>query len=226
MRKKRTPVQVAAVEPAAQGMFAVSVGPLPQREPVSNQPPSDVATTISWFTGAPDVANVPKMTGILVPPQAGNPTVDSITNRYRTAGAFGMGGVPHTPFVQACPPVQTVPQPPQFAVSVAVLTQIPLHRVWPTGQAEEVHTPFAQLCPLAQVMPQPPQLAVSVAVLTQVVPQRVWPTGQAGKVQAPPTHVRPAAQTLLQDPQLALSVAVLTQVPLQTVWPLAQLTIG
>jgi hypothetical protein len=43
------------------------------------------------------------------------------------------GGQAQTPFAQSWPPPQGRLQPPQFAMSVEVLTHAPLHSVCPDG---------------------------------------------------------------------------------------------
>ena len=72
--------------------------------------------------------------------------------------------------------VQTVPQAPQFEVSVARLTQAPLHAAKPEGQA---HCPATQICVDPQAMLQPPQLAGSADASVQPIPQSICPVGQA-----------------------------------------------
>jgi hypothetical protein len=90
------------------------------------------------------------------------------------------------------PAGQTAPQAPQFLGSVVVLTQAPLHRVCPLGQAGGVpqrllmhdcptwqqaplqqRPPGLPLGPVGQMVPQAPQLPGSLLVLTQVPLQSV-----------------------------------------------------
>jgi hypothetical protein len=52
---------------------------------------------------------------------------------------------------------QVDPQVPQLFGSVAVLTQVPLHRVWPDGQ-DATHMPLLQVIPVGQVSMTPSQL--------------------------------------------------------------------
>jgi hypothetical protein len=55
-----------------------------------------------------------------------------------------------------------MPQPPQFAGSLAVVTHVPLQLVWP---APHWHEPPWQVLPPAHTTPQPPQLELSEPVL-------------------------------------------------------------
>jgi hypothetical protein len=119
---------------------------------------------------------------------------------------------------------------------------LPLHKVWPAGQQEQVaglktwpwaqlviHAPPHEVVPSGQVQPpctqmaplvharlQAPQLALSVDVFTHVLPQTVVPVGQ---VQVPPWHTAPPVQLVLQSPQAALSLSRLRHVPQQFVVP-------
>jgi hypothetical protein len=52
---------------------------------------------------------------------------------------------------------QVDPHVPQLLGSVAVLTQVPLHRVWPDGQ-DAMHMPLLQVIPVGQVSTTPSQL--------------------------------------------------------------------
>ena len=61
---------------------------------------------------------------------------------------------------------QAVPQPPQLAVSVCVLTQRPMQLFSPIGHE---HMPAVQVWPIGQAVPHAPQLALSLAVSTQVI---------------------------------------------------------
>jgi hypothetical protein len=58
--------------------------------------------------------------------------------------------------------VQACPHAPQFAGSLAVVTQAVPQASSPVGQP---HTPLVQLCPLGQVIPQPPQLNGSLPIV-------------------------------------------------------------
>ncbi len=79
------------------------------------------------------------------------------------------------PALQVLPPVQALPQAPQWVLLVCVLTQVPLHNVPPLGQ---VQLPVVQVWPAAQAVPQVPQLAVSVWRFTQELPHFVVPPVQ------------------------------------------------
>ena len=70
--------------------------------------------------------------------------------------------------MQLCPEGHTVPQRPQYEVSLDVGTQRPPQSVWPEGH---VHEPDTHDCPLAQAFPHAPQLATSLAEFTQRAPQ-------------------------------------------------------
>jgi hypothetical protein len=77
-------------------------------------------------------------------------------------------GQVQAPFAQLCPPEQALPQAPQLAGSVAVVTQVVPQSVCPVAQPQE---PFEQLWPLAQAVPHAPQLLESVAVFVQALLQ-------------------------------------------------------
>lgn len=84
----------------------------------------------------------------------------------------------HLPSEQCVPDGQMLPQAPQLALSVLVLTQIGAvvpHGVVPFGQPQ---TPSLQTCPAGQMLPHLPQLALSLLRLTQTSPHRVVPVGQ------------------------------------------------
>jgi hypothetical protein len=59
-----------------------------------------------------------------------------------------------------------LPQAPQLVLSLAVLTQSPLHSVSPETQLVE-QVPAEQAWPVGQRFPQVPQLALSVDVFVQ-----------------------------------------------------------
>jgi hypothetical protein len=79
------------------------------------------------------------------------------------------------PLVHLRPPLQVVPQPPQLAASVLVLTQLVPHSV----PVLHWHLPAAHDCPLPQLLPQAPQLAALVCVSVQVLLHTVCPAAQA-----------------------------------------------
>ena len=102
-----------------------------------------------------------------------------------------------------------MPQRPQWAVLVSVLTQAVLQKVVPGAQAMP-QVPLTHDWPVGQALPQRPQWAALVWKLTQAEPQRLSPVPQ---VQRPAVQVPPAPQELPQAPQLAVLVAVLTREP-------------
>jgi hypothetical protein len=76
---------------------------------------------------------------------------------------------------------------PQFALSLATLTQLPPQSVVPPKQSTP-HLPAEQTWPVGHATAQAPQLAASVANETQVLPHAV----------VPPEHTR------AQEPSLQL----------------------
>jgi hypothetical protein len=92
------------------------------------------------------------------------------------------------PATQARPLGQARPQPPQWAVLTAVLTQKPSQRVRPMPQAmppsigggAPTQAPATQLWPAAQARPQPPQWASLVRKSTHAPPHSICPAGQRG----------------------------------------------
>ena len=125
----------------------------------------------------------------------------------------------HLPPTQWVPEGQILPQAPQLALSVLVLTHtgatVP-QRVVPFAQP---HFPLTQTWPAGQIVPQAPQLALSLFRLTHTSPQRVVPLGQPP--QCPCAHSSPRLQRWPQLPQLRTSVARLVHLPWQQV-PLQQ----
>jgi hypothetical protein len=95
------------------------------------------------------------------------------------------------------PAAQTVPQLPQCAGSVWVLTQVPLQFVVPVAQEQ---APATQFAPEGHGWPQPPQLRGSEMMLTQMPLQLVSPAPHV-TTHWPPAHVLPGGQTLPQLPQ-------------------------
>jgi hypothetical protein len=69
--------------------------------------------------------------------------------------------VPHMPIEQACPAPHALPQPPQFAGSTWVSTQLMPHWVVPPPHAA-AHEPAEQTCPALHTVPQAPQFCGSV----------------------------------------------------------------
>lgn len=74
--------------------------------------------------------------------------------------------LPHAqaPLEQVWPDAHVLPQPPQFAESDDVWTQLPPQSVPPFEQA---HFPAEQVVPLVHTLPHAPQLFGSVDVLMQ-----------------------------------------------------------
>jgi hypothetical protein len=104
----------------------------------------------------------------------------------------------HTELTQLCPPPQTLPQAPQFALLVARFTQVPLQRVSPLAQGVR-HTPSAHVCPLPHARPHAPQFAALVPVL---VSQPLLDS--PSQLPKPGTH---APTTQLPDAQAATALA-------------------
>jgi hypothetical protein len=106
------------------------------------------------------------------------------------------------------PPEQTSPaahalsQPPQWAGSVWVLTQLWPHWVAPPPH-ERAHAPLEHTSPGAQGLPQLPQLVGSVWVLTQTPSQLSCPAGQPGP---PVDEEDDMVPLLLDDGPLLLAV--------------------
>jgi len=67
--------------------------------------------------------------------------------------------------VQTLPPLQTVPQVPQFAESVIVSRHVPPQAVFPVGHS---HEPLKHEEPPVQALSHRPQLALSLIVSTQL----------------------------------------------------------
>jgi hypothetical protein len=73
-------------------------------------------------------------------------------------------GQVQTPFAQVAPGSQMLPQPPQLALSVRVLTHTSLQTASPVPAQEAAQLPSVQyLAEPEQVVPQPPQLLESWA---------------------------------------------------------------
>lgn len=107
------------------------------------------------------------------------------------------------PSVHFCPVGQACPHVPQFAVSVFVFVQAPLH-MSPTAHP---HVLDLQICPCGQRLLHAPQLVRSTVVFTQKPPHDVVPVGQT---HAPATQTFPPVHVTPQPPQLVGSVCVLT----------------
>jgi hypothetical protein len=96
---------------------------------------------------------------------------------------------------------------PQFAASVVVSTQLPLHRNWAPGHGA-VQRPATQESPGWQASPQLPQFFVSFCKSEQTVPHRFMPV--QGARHCPCAHVSAAAQVVPHAPQFIRSVCVST----------------
>jgi hypothetical protein len=113
------------------------------------------------------------------------------------------------------PPLHTVPQEPQSALSVCKSTHAPPHAVCPDVHVT-VHMPFEQSWPGPQTLLQLPQWFGSLVVSTQTPLQSLWPGGQT---HMPPAQLAPVGHALPHLPQSALSVCRFTHWPLQLVSP-------
>jgi len=111
---------------------------------------------------------------------------------------------------------QTMPQPPQFLVSVWVFTQAPLHSTCPLGQGI-VQTPRLQLVPCLQTEPHAPQLLGSVCSFTHKPLQFVCPAPHEDPLQVPLTQAWPVAHAVPHAPQLEGLEVKVVQNPLQDV---------
>jgi hypothetical protein len=104
-----------------------------------------------------------------------------------------------------------LPQPPQFELSVLVLTHWPLHSASPVGQLQ---APVVHVVPPVQVTLHAPQLFESVCSLTHDPPQFV--VGAVHEApQTPALQVCVDEQTVPHVPQLFGSVCVVTHTPPQ-----------
>ena len=112
-------------------------------------------------------------------------------------------------------PGHTPPHEPQFAGSVSVETQAPLHGTSPRLQFK-LHVDLSQTSLEAHTLTQDPQWAGSLAVSTQVPLQEVLPEGHR---HAPDTQLVPPVQTLLHAPQFAGSPDSSRHTPLHSESP-------
>jgi hypothetical protein len=96
--------------------------------------------------------------------------------------------ITQAPISQRCPAPHTLPQNPQFAALICVLTHSPPQLVVPIGQLTipPEHAPPMHTWPAAHALPHAPQCKFELAVDTHDPLQGVWPTPQ-GK----PTHTPP-----------------------------------
>lgn len=160
------------------------------------------------------------------------------------AGEQGTSAV-HDPPMQASPVPHTLPQTPQFLVSVAVTThevpqQVPpaahmpephrqtasTHTSSPTqaiGQGVTAHIPSTHSSPGSQRVPQPPQFAGLVRTSTHTPPQQISVPVHAGPVphrQSPVEHTFPRGEQFAPHvPQSRRLLSRLTHAPMQHVRP-------
>jgi hypothetical protein len=92
---------------------------------------------------------------------------------------------------------QLAMQAPQFAGSVCVSTQWPLHAVIVPGHEQ---TPAMHVVPAAHVVPQVPQFIGSIVGSTHTLPHDACPVGHITR-QVPSVHASLSAQALSQVPQ-------------------------
>lgn len=102
-----------------------------------------------------------------------------------------------------------MPQLPQLAGSVAVVTQLFPHALWPDGHTQ---VPPTQDWPETQPLLQPPQFAESVSAFTHAVPHWRRPCAQETE-QVPLEQTSFAAQLFPQPPQFWALVCRFTQAP-------------
>jgi len=133
--------------------------------------------------GAPGVQlhgpHVPSLPQVCVPDRWHTPT----PHVPQPCTAPGEHTPEQVPLTQAVPDGQTVPQAPQLLGLFDVLTQAPLHHVWPVGQvglhvqATCTHTPLRHTESLAHECPQVPQLSLFEVRSRHSPPQEVSPGG-------------------------------------------------
>jgi len=116
---------------------------------------------------------------------------------------------PHAPLLQVCVLEHALPHAPQFAGSLPVVTQTPLHEVWPAGHWQ---FPLVHDVEPPQVTPHAPQFALSDG--TQALPHNNVPAGQP---HTPLVHIWPAAHARPHPPQFCTSLDVGTHWPLHNV---------
>jgi hypothetical protein len=107
-------------------------------------------------------------------------------------------------------------------LSLDVLVQVPLHRVWPDGHW---HVPDWHVSPPVHVLPHVPQFVALgcelLITLTHELPHSVRP--EDWHVHLLLLHRVPDGQTVPQTAQLLLSLVVSVQTPLQRVCPAGHL---
>jgi hypothetical protein len=132
----------------------------------------------------------------------------------------------------------SVPQVPQFFISVSRLTHVSSHKLVPLFVHAGPHRAFTQISWLPQVRPQTPQFFLSVKISTQELPQGIWPDEQdnSGVIvtrglvfttgaeiscrrHRPFWQFCPDVQEFPHDPQFPVSFRRSMQVPLQEFRP-------
>jgi hypothetical protein len=201
-------VQTAPAEQAAAQapQFSASVWRSTQPPAQSTVPPGHAAThwaAAHTFVDAQATPQAPQSFG-------------SVSSRTHCPPQFVVpSGQEQVPPLHCRPPLQAMPQPPQFAPSLVGSTQAPLHSDRGAGQPGE-QVPALQTWPVAHALPQPPQFAGSLVVLAQRPAQRVTPGPQE---HCPPTQAVPAGHARSQLPQCAALESSRAHVPLQSAWP-------
>ena len=111
--------------------------------------------------------------------------------------------VPHMLLEQTWPIGQTLPQVPQFSLSVSVVAQYgpasPTQSDWPIPH-DDVQLPLTQTEPSAHVTPHLPQLFGSTFVSKHELPHCVVPGPQL-VAQLPAEQTKPPLHTVPQAPQ-------------------------
>jgi hypothetical protein len=124
-----------------------------------------------------------------------------------------LAGQAHRPPLQPCPPVHTIPQPPQLASSIATSTHAAAHAIegatHPGAQALALHTVGG-----AQLRSHPPQWSGLAERSMHVPPQFDFPAGQA---QAPDEQMNPGEHVFPHPPQFVALAVGSTQPPPQAV---------
>jgi hypothetical protein len=131
-----------------------------------------------------------------------------------------------TPLAQGWLGRQACPHWPQFDVSVASTTQVPLQGVFPAAQGEQTRStqfPLVQSRPVMQALPSPQEGQVPPPQSVSDSAPFFMPSLQVG-MHCPPRHGWSATQVVAQSPQCWVSLLVLTHAPLQFVNPVPQMT--
>jgi len=125
------------------------------------------------------------------------------------------------PPLHIVPAAHTFPQPPQFMLSDATVTQEEPHQTVSTGHE---HAPLLHVVPAWQTTPQPPQWSRSLLVSMQTPAQSSWGASQ-WRCQGSPRPVT-AVQVTLVPSSAAASNAAAATVPGRTTAPLARRRLG